>query len=362
VAERVLTTRDLNRALLARQQLLRRSRLSLPRAVEQMGGIQAQYAPSAYIALWTRLERFELAQLTRALQRKTVVQGTLLRGTIHVVSRRDYWGWAEAIREPDLAWLARVAPKAAALDLRDADATLRKALRERPRTREELIDLIGRDAFFATDVNLVRVPPSGTWERRRANLYGLAEDWVGPPNATPEQGIELLVRRYLAAFGPARPADIRLWARLAPGAVEAAAERMPTRIFRDEQGRPLVDLPRAPLPGMDAQPPVRLLPTWDATLLVHARRTAILPEEFRPLVFTSKNPASLSTFLVGGGVAGCWRVGRARTRATLELTAFRRLDKTSRAEVEAEGLRLARLVEPDAVSYRARWTRSAGSA
>ena len=362
MSDRILTTRELNRALLARQLLLRRSRLPLPRAVEHMGGIQAQYAPSSYIALWTRLERFELTRLTRALHRRTVVQGTLLRGTIHIVSGRDYWLWAEAIRAPDRAWLARVAPKVPALDLRDAEATLREALRERPRTRDELIALIGRGAFFATHVNLVRVPPSGTWERRRADLYGLAEEWVGPPNATPEQGVALLVRRYLAAFGPARPVDIRQWARLAPGAVEAAADRMPLRTFRDGQGRTLVDLPRAPLPGADVPASVRLLPTWDATLLVHARRTAILPEELRPLVFNSKNPASLSTFLVDGAVAGCWRVERAGDRATLDLTLFRRVDKGSRAELEREGLRLAELVEPDAVSYRARWRRSAGSA
>jgi winged helix DNA-binding protein len=362
VSARILTTRELNRALLARQLLLRRSRLSLPRAVEQMGGIQAQYAPSAYIALWTRLEQFALAQLTRALRRRTVVQGTLLRGTIHIVSRRDYWFWAEAIRAPDRAWLARVHPKVAARDLRHAEATLRETLRERPRTREELIELIGRGAFFATDVNLVRVPPSGTWERRRANLYGLAEDWVGPLNATPEQGVALLIRRYLAAFGPSRPVDIRQWARLAPGAVEATAERMPLRTFRDEQGRTLVDLRRAPLPGADVRAPARLLPTWDATLLVHARRSAILPEEFRPLVFNSKNPASLSTFLVDGAVAGCWRIERARDRATLELTAFRRIDQASRAVLEAEGIRLAGFAEPDAVSYRSRWvpTRRAG--
>ncbi len=360
MTERVLTTRDLNRALLARQQLLRRVRLSIPRAVEQMGGIQAQYAPSAYIALWTRLERFELAQLTRALHRKTVIQGTLLRGTIHIVSRRDYWLWAEAIREPDRVWLARVAPDIAALDLRAEEEKLRNAFRDGPRTRDELIDLIGRDAWLGAKVNLVRVPPSGTWERRRANLYALAEDWVGPRNATPEQGVELLVRRYLAAFGPARPADIRQWARLAPGAVEAAAERVPLRTSRDEHGRTLVDLRRAPLPEKDTRAPARLLPTWDAALLVHARRTAILPEELRPLVFNSKNPASLSTFLVDGAVAGCWRIERSGDRATLELTPFRRLDKATCADLEAEGLRLARLVEPDALSYRARRRRWAG--
>jgi DNA glycosylase AlkZ-like len=130
---------------------------------------------------------------------------------------------------------------------------------------------------------------------------------------------------------------------------------MTLRTFRDEQGRTLLDLPRAPLPNADAPAPVRLLPTWDATLLVHARRTEILPEPLRPLVFNTKNPASLATFLVDGAVAGAWRIERVGDRATLLLTPFRRIARGGRSELEAEGLRLARVVEPDAVSYRSRW-------
>ena len=95
---RRLTARELNRALLGRQLLLRRARLSLPKALERMGGLQAQYAPSMYIGLWSRLHGFERSALTRALERRTVVQASLLRSTIHLVSARDYWPWAVAIR------------------------------------------------------------------------------------------------------------------------------------------------------------------------------------------------------------------------------------------------------------------------
>src|SRR2546428_12614895 len=89
MAERVLSTRELNRALLARQLLLARSKLPLTSALEQVGGLQTQYAPSAYIALWSRLHGFQRGALTQALEQRRVVQATLMRATIHIVSARD---------------------------------------------------------------------------------------------------------------------------------------------------------------------------------------------------------------------------------------------------------------------------------
>jgi hypothetical protein len=337
-AERVLTQRELNRALLARQLLLARVRLPLPRAIERMGGIQAQYAPSAYLGLWSRVEGFERQQLTRALEQKRVVQGTLLRRTIHIVSRGDYWRWAEAIRESGHEWLLRVRPETMQLDLRRAERKLRAALRQRPRQRDELIDLIGREAWNGLEVDLVRVPPSGTWERRRADLYALAEDWIGPNDADVHDGRELLVRRYLGAFGPARPEDIRKWSGLGTEHVQRALSQLePLRRFRDEQGKELVDLLRAPLPDSENPAPVRFLPTWDATLLVHARRTQILPEHHRERVFHVKTPHSVNTFLVDGQVAGKWRYENGR----IALEPFARLSREIRRELQDEAERLA---------------------
>jgi len=336
VTDRVLTQRELNRALLARQLLLERVRLPLPRAVERMGGIQNQYAPSAYIAMWARVDGFEREQVTRALERRTLIQGTLLRGTIHVVSRSDYWQWAEAIREPQREWLRRAWPKLAALDLGAINRTLREALRDGPRHRNELIELVGKDAFQAADLDLVRVPPSGTWANRRAHLYAAAEDWVGPNDARAEDGQELLVRRYLAAFGPAGAADIARWAGIGIERVERALERIELRRFRDEQGRELVDLPRARLPDPDTPAPPRFIGHFEGLLWVHARRTGVLPEEFRKIIFDTKLPASMAVFLLDGIVAGGWRYERGQ----IELRPFRRLIRAERAELEEEQERL----------------------
>jgi hypothetical protein len=343
VAERTLTQRELNRALLARQLLLERTPLPIPRAVERMGGIQNQYAPNAYIRLHSCLEGFRRDDLTRALERRSVVNATLMRSTIHVVSRRDFWPLAVAIRGPQRDWWLRVhkaRPKERELD--KAAAELRALLAEGPRKHEELAKIAGAGWVLAGRwPELVRVPPSGTWDRRRASLFQTAESWIGSEDVSADDALDHLVRRYLGGFGPAPVEDIASWSHVRPRDLAPALERLRLRRFRDEQGKELLDLPRAPLPDPDTPAPVRFLPTWDATLLVHARRTAILPEEYRPLIFSTKTPHSVGTFLVDGAVAGTWRHEHGR----VETTPFRRLDGTTQRDLAEEANRLAALYE-----------------
>lgn len=339
--ERTLTQRELNRALLARQLLLERARLPIPRALERIGGIQDQYAPNAYIRLWSCLEGFRRDDLTRALERRTVVQATLMRGTIHVVSRRDYWPFAVAIRAPQRDWWLRVQkPRLQEAALERQAAQLRALLAAGPRRHEELVEVVGRSwGMVGPWLELVRVPPSGTWEKRRAHLFQTAELWIGPEDVDAAPALDQLVRRYLAAFGPATRADIGHWAGMKPADLAPTLERLAVRRFRDESGAELLDVPRAPLPDPETPAPVRFLPTWDAVLLVHARRTGVLPEEYRPRVFSTKTPGSVGTFLVDGAVAGSWRFDGGRIR----WEPFRRLAAGTRHEVEDEAERLALL-------------------
>jgi hypothetical protein len=311
--------------------------------LEQMGGLQAQYAPSMYIGLWTRLKGFERDDLDRALERRSVVQGTLMRVTIHLVSARDYWPIAVAIRRPRREqWLRARKDRVSRSELTAAAKRLRPLLAKGPMDRKEIAEVVG-DAMMINGVgvwlDMVRVPPSGTWERRRADLYAAAEDWLGPSEATPEQGLELLVRRYLRGFGPAAPREIADWAGLPPEQVAAALKRMRLRRFRDEQGEELVDLPRAPLPPAETPAPVRFLPVWDATLLAHARGAGILAEEDRPRIFNPKYPQSAHTFLIDGLVAGTWKYDGDR----VQVEPFGRLDKEARAELREEAERLTAL-------------------
>jgi len=320
----------------------------IPRAIERVGGLQTQYAPSAYVGLWSRLEGFARDDLTQALERKRVIQATLMRVTIHMVSARDYWPLIEAIRQERRQWWLKAARRQViAEQIPKVARRVRSLLANGPRTREELTKELGIDSTTWNGVgmwlDLVRVPPSGTWERRSANLYGLAEDWLGPSDATPDEGLELLVRRYLGGFGPASRRDVASFTGLSPSTLEPVIGRLGLRRFRDESGGELLDVPRAPLPDPGTPGPVRFLPTWDATLLVHARRTQILPERHRSRVFDTKTPHSVPTFTVDGQVAGTWREEKGRVR----LEPFERLSHEVRREIDEEAERLrAFLVEP----------------
>jgi hypothetical protein len=344
MTDRVLSTLELNRALLARQSLLERSRASIASVVEGMGEVQSQYAPSTYVGLWSRMEAFERPRLDRALEARRLVQGTMMRSTIHVASRRDYWPIVTAIREERRRWWLGATRASSDRVVRRVAERVRRLLGDGPMTRAELSRALGADASVWNGVglwiDLVRVPPSGTWDRRRADVFATAERWIGPPppGLTADDGLRLLARRYLGAFGPASRMDLASWAGVAAATLEPVLASMRLRRFRDERDRELLDLPRAPLPDASTPAPVRILPTWDAVLLAHARRTEILPERYRGRIFATTTPHSFSTFLVDGRVAGTWRFERGRMRAE----PFERLPRAARLELDAE---LERAVE-----------------
>lgn len=226
-----LSRRHLNRAVLARQMLLERATLPIASALEQMAGLQAQYAPAMYLGLWSRLRYLRRSDLTAGLERREIVQGTLLRQTIHLVSAADYWPFALAVREARRAnWLKASRRQLTAEDLGALAATVRARLeRQSPITRMELDAITGGSVGtngVGVYLDLVRVPPSGTWERRRADLYALAEDWLGPPPEDLDRAAAVahVVRRYLQGFGPATPAEIANWAGLPTGDVTGALE------------------------------------------------------------------------------------------------------------------------------------------
>ena len=339
---RVLSRRELNRALLARQGLLERLSLPLPRALERVGGIQAQYAPSMYVGLWSRLAGLERAALTGALEDRSAVQATLMRVTIHLVSREDFWPFALATREPRRALWLRTRPEpTTSAAMSGAARSLRRRLAGGGElTRKELEALVGRErtAGVGLWVDLVRAPPSGTWERRRADRFALAEDWIGPaPGLSAAEAGTHLVARYLAAFGPASRHDVAGFTGLALRPLDRLLAGMRLERFRSEEGEDLLDVPGGLLPDGDAPVPPRFLPTWDATLLVHARRTGVLPEIYRPRLFGIRTPASFPSFLVDGAVAGTWRYEDGEVR----LEPFAPLSRADTAALEGEAARLA---------------------
>ncbi len=325
--------------------LLERSALDLTQVVERMGGIQTQYAPAGYIGLWSRMRDFERPMLTRALEERRVVQGTMMRATIHTVSAADYWPMMAGVRRVNREWSTKVrAREMAGVDMEAVAGAVRVELSDGPLRFAELTRRLVERGFPAraagwagTWVDLVRVPPSGTWERRRADLYGLADAWLPRVEVSEEDGIERLIRRYLGAFGPAPLRDIAGWMGLNVGQMRDVAERMDLRPWRDEQGRPLLDLPDAPLPDPETPAPARFLAVWDAMLLVHGRRTQVLPEQYRPHVFNTKTPHSHNVFLLDGQVAGTWRF----TDGRIDLSPLRSLTSAESRALDEEASRLA---------------------
>jgi hypothetical protein len=335
VSERVLSTRELNRALLARQLLLVRARLPVTRALERVGPLHAQGVESTYVNLWSRVEGFRREQLTRALGRGTIVRGNLQRNTLHLHSAGEYPLYHAALREPRLEWLAR------AWKHRYTEGELRRArtkIEGEPRTIADLTRAVGGDQWLVRAVGirfgLVTVPPAGQWGYHGASHYALADTAA----VEPADGMRHLVRHYFAAFGPAAVDDLCFWASLGKRYVARFVEELDLRRFRDEQGRLLLDLPRAPLPPADTPAPARFLLRWDNLYLGHAsgERDRIVPPAFRKQVYTV-NTVMPATFLVDGFVAGTWRYERGR----VVLEPWRRLSRAERAELDDEADRLA---------------------
>ncbi|HEX4981707.1 MAG TPA: winged helix DNA-binding domain-containing protein [Ilumatobacteraceae bacterium] len=336
----VVTNRQLQRAVLARQLLLERASTSVPDALERVAGLQSQYAPTMYVGLWSRLRAFARDDLTRALERRSVVQGTMMRSTIHLVSATDYWPLNLAIRDRRRSWWLRL-PSTTHSDDEMQRAAERLRIRlasDGPLGAADLATVVGPEANgVGLWLDLVRVPPSGTWERRRADLYEAAAHWIGPaPDMTTAEAVDHLVRRYLTGFGPATVNEIASWAGLTAREIAPAADRVAEREFRSEDGKRLVDLADQPLPAPDTPAPPRFLSTWEAILLVHARRAGVIREEDRPRIFSTKLPQSLNTFLVDGEVTGTWRHEGGR----IEVSPWRRVSRVTAAELRDEADRL----------------------
>ncbi len=334
MADRALTQCDLNRATLARQLLLRRTKLPVPRALERLAGLQAQLGSAPYIGLWSRLDGFRRESLERALISGRAARGVLMRGTVHVVSASDYGLFSAALDVAPPAWVTPEADR----DAVRVTAALR-AFTAEPRTRTEVLDwLLEEHGVGSGDTNgvwyalrlrarIAHAPESSLWSSPIHNprFVAIEDDDVDGEAARRE-----LVRRYLAAFGPATRAEISGWSGMKVGDFAHLLDGL--AVLRDDRGRQLLDLPRAPRPAGDTPAPVRFLPKFDNVLLDRAR---VLPEEYRKLI-VRKNADVQPTFIVDGYVAGIWRVEQGR----VVTEAFAPLPRMAKRELADEAARL----------------------
>ena len=343
MGDRVLTLRELNRATLARQLLLERRRLPVPKAIERLAGLQAQWPPSPYVALWSRLEGFRRERLTRALLRRHVVKATAMRITLHLLSAEDYVLFAGALKAPWVAQLSRRMERMGVdVDIPALAGQALELMADGPRSRSEVLEDFGSGGreqpwfiwtLVQAELGLVRTPQSALWRQTVGPVsYIPAQSWLGRSPNTGARALVHLVRRYFAAFGPASRADLGQWSGLPISTLAPALDALePLRRFRDERGRELLDLPRQPLPHADAPAPVRFLPQWDSSLLAYDSRERILPDAYRKTVI-KRNGDVQPTFLVDGLVAGTWRARAGR----VALEPFEPMPRRVRRELDDE--------------------------
>jgi hypothetical protein len=343
----LLSRRALNRALLERQMLFERRAIGAREAVEHLVGMQAQEPQAPYLGLCSRLEEFRPQELSELISRGDAVRAPLMRATIHLVSAEDYrrlWPLMHAVLAASFRGSAfRTA--LAGIDLDEVLQAGRELLAEQPRTRAELSPLLAQRwpqvdptalayaVSFLTPI--VHVPPRGLWRQNGPARFALADTSV----KTRGDGMEGLIRRYLAAFGPATVRDIQAWCGLTR--LREVIERVRSELvtFRDEDGNELFDVPGAPLPDPGAPAPPRFLPPFDNAILAHADRTRIVANEHRNAISGDR---LMRTFLVDGFVAGTWRLEDGRLR----VQPFTALTERDRASVADEADRALAFLVP----------------
>ncbi len=364
-AKSTLSLRDLNRATLARQLLLARADLKVAAALERVAGLQAQVPGPPNIGLWTRLRDFSRPQLAAAYAAHDVVRAPLFRGPLHLVSADDYAQF-RAVVEPMLqrAFASMDATRLKGIDPHALAQEARPFLEASPRTQDEVRDLLGarhpkldvRMLGHAVRLHLPLVqvpePGAGSWDFPSMPRFALAESWIKRSLAT-ERDPSTLIRRYLAAFGPATARDFQTWSGF-PAREQFEQLRPLLRVITDEDGRELFDLPDAPRPDSDAPAPVRFLPEYDNLLLAHHDRSRVVADAFRAKVFLPGLRVA-ATFLVDGFVRGTWKVTRVKQTVTVTLSAFTPIPVKERAPIVAEAESVARFLEPEAAKVDVRF-------
>ena len=341
----LLTRRALNRALLERQLLLTPAAdLDAAGAIEHLVGMQAQIPQAPYVGLWSRLENFRAGELSELIESRRAVRGTLMRVTLHLVTARDYRE-LRPVLDGMIAQRFLSSPFARGLAGADMEELVdlgRRLVEGRPRTRSELRPLLAErwpdrkpdDLVYAISylLPLVQVPPRGLWRRSGQATLTTSEAWLGKPLAKGTRPDEMILR-YLRAFGPAAPADIRMWSDV-PGLRDAIDRLRPQlRSFEDERGRELLDVEDGPLPDPETPVPPRFLPEYDNVLVAYDDRSRVIPPEHHKQVVRNLGKRPL---LIDGQVRGWWKL----ERGSVSIEPFAPLSEHDAAAVRDEADRL----------------------
>lgn len=337
--------------------LLQRRTMPALQALEHLVGMQAQVPKAPYVGLWARLEGFQAEELAELMADRTAVRSPLMRATIHLASARDcltLWPLLFPVLERNLFTGSPFGRNLKGMDVAELLEAGRALIEEQPRSTAELKAQLGarwpeRDgASLAYAINrllpVVQVTPRGLWAESGQTKWTTVESWLAC-SVDPAPALSVLIRRYLAAFGPASVADIQNWSGLTRLRDSVDQLRPRLRVFRDEQGRELFDLPDAARPNPATPAPVRFLPVYDNLLLGHADRSRF----FAPDTTVPPNPGNgrdVGAVLVDGFLRGVWKIDVEKNRAVLRIQAFAGVPEDQRPAVRDEGARLLGFVAP----------------
>jgi hypothetical protein len=345
-----ITQRELNRTLLSRQMLLGQAAVSAAQAMERVVALQAQVSSPPYFGLWSRVSGFEAAELMRLRDEQLVVRAPLLRSTLHWVAASDY-AWIRPVIQPALerAWQGFFGVRKSGIEIEPVCALAKEVLKQGPISLSALSDQLvaafphwNKEAMeygVRTHLPLVQVSPAGAWKGGTAAKYRLVK-------VAAKLDPSRLVRRYLAAFGPATAKDIAAWAGFA--AIGKTLETMRGELveYQDEGGRTLFDLPGLEIVDGNTPAPVRFVAEYDNLVLSHADRTRVLPEPHRKRVLLTAGRV-MATVLIDGFVGGVWKIEREKKVARLRVELFAEPSKKLRREIEVAAELLMEFAEPD---------------
>lgn len=349
-----LSLRTLNRTLLLRQRLHERTAMPVADLIRHLVAVQGQEPNWPYVGLWSRLSEFRHEELSALLEERTVVRATSIRRTVHLTDAQDYRWLYPTVRPAVEPTLRSIYLRDAmdGLDIAEFGAAGRELLDGRAVSRRDLGKLLSerfpgrgaRDLVHGLGVvqPLVHHPGAGAWGawRGRSVSVSLAEQVVGGPLAEgPEP--RTLVRRYLAAYGPATVGDIQEFAGVTKLAEVVEGMRGELRVFRDDAGRELFDVPDAPIAEADSPAPVRFLPAFDNSCLGHRDRRRIIRDADRTRIAKIAS-GGVPMYLIDGFVHGRWDVAG----STIRITPWHALAANDEAALRAEAERLLPFITP----------------
>lgn len=330
--------------------------------VRRVCGLQAQELPAALLGVRARSRGLTAAGVERARQEERAIVWTwAMRGTLHLLDAADA-GWLVGLFGPRLVMADRTRRAQLGLTEDASIAAVRLILdmlaAQGPLTRDEIAERLRARGIRAEGQArahlLYRAALEGTIcrgpDRDGEPSYVLTRDWIGlQPALAREAALAMLARRYVDAYGPARPEDLAAWSGLGLADSRRAWRSIAAELLEVQCDDGPAWLPKRRAAWLraagGAAPQVSLLPRYDTYLLGYASRDLVLAPEYARRIHPGGGVLH-AALLVDGRVRGTWRTQRRGKRLEVAIAPFgAELSAVERAGVEREVEDVGRFLE-----------------